>query len=251
MRGGPGSRSAVVVSGGVAHDFPATSAELAEVLHEAGFATTVTEDVEAALTGLAAGSPGSRPLVVLNLLRWTMRVERYAHLRERWSLSLSAAARAALSGHVRFGGGLLAVHGASICFDDWPQWRELLGGVWRWDRSSHPPLGAAVRVSVARDRHPVVAGVPDFDVVDEVYGFLDLADDVDGLMTSPHGGRDHPLLWARTVGAGRVVYDALGHHVPSYAVPEHREIVRRAAVWADGGSLTAGGRPSPWSAPAR
>src|SRR3712207_4426061 len=110
---------AVIVSGGVAHDFPATSAELARVLAEAGFAATVTEDVEAALTGLAAPVPGPRPLVVLDLLRWTMRVERYAHLRERWSLSLSAAARAALLGHVRSGGGLLAVHGASICFDDW------------------------------------------------------------------------------------------------------------------------------------
>ncbi|MGY1694392.1 ThuA domain-containing protein [Geodermatophilus sp. SYSU D00814] len=235
MGGRTATELAVIVSGGVAHDFPATSAELARVLAEAGFTATVTEDVEAALSGLADPGPGPRPLVVLDLLRWTMRVERYAHLRERWSLSLSAAARAALLGHVRSGGGLLAVHGASICFDDWPQWRELLGGVWRWDRSSHPPLGAAVRVTVARDRHPVVAGVPDFDVVDEVYGFLDLADGVEGLMTSPHGGREHPLLWARTVGAGRVVYDALGHHVPSYAVPEHREIVRRAAVWAAGG----------------
>lgn len=243
MTGSSPARPAVVVSGGVAHDFPATSAELARVLAEAGFAATVTEDVEEALTGLAAGPPGSRPLVVLDLLRWTMRVERYAHLRERWSLSLSAPARAALLGHVRSGGGLLGMHGASICFDDWPQWRELIGGVWRWDRSSHPPLGGAVRVTVARDRHPIVAGVPDFDVVDEVYGFLDLADDLTddltgdaaGLMSSPHGGRAHPLLWARTVGAGRVVYDALGHHVPSYAVPEHREIVRRAAVWAAGG----------------
>jgi hypothetical protein len=227
--------SAVVVSGGVAHDFPATSAELVRVLGEAGLAATVTEDVEAALTGLAAGRGGSRPLVVLNLLRWTMRVERYAHLRERESISLSAAARAALLGHVRSGGGLLGLHGASICFDDWPDWRELLGGVWRWGRSSHPPLGDPVRVGVARDRHPIVAGVPDFDVVDEVYGFLDLTDDVEALMSSPHGGRAHPLLWARTVGAGRVVYDALGHHVPSYAVPEHREVVRRAAVWAAGG----------------
>jgi uncharacterized protein len=231
---------AVVVSGGVAHDFPATSAELARVLTEAGFTPTVTEDVEATLTGLAAGGP--RPLLVLNLLRWTMRVERYAHLREQWAISLSPEAREALTGHVHGGGGLLALHGASICFDDWPGWRELLGGVWRWDRSTHPPLDGPVRVSVATDRHPLVAGVGDFDVVDEVYGFLDRTDDVVGLASSPHGGTEHPLLWAREVGAGRVVYDALGHHVPSYAVPEHRRIVQRAARWAagaqpDGGPL--------------
>jgi type 1 glutamine amidotransferase len=225
--------SAVIVSGGVAHDFPATSAELVRVLAEAGLSAAVETDVESVLGGLGA-TGDERPLVVLNLLRWTMQVQRYAHLRDEWSISLSESARAGLLEHVRTGGGLLAMHGASICFDDWPQWRDLLGGVWRWDSSTHPPLDGPVRVAVATDRHPIVAGIEDFDVVDEVYGFLDRADDVDGLMSSPHGGTDHPLLWARTVGAGRVVYDALGHHVPSYAVPEHRRIVQRAARWAVG-----------------
>ena len=114
---------AVIVSGGVAHDFPATSAELVGVLAEAGLRATVEEDVEAVLTGLGYGA--DRPLVVVNLLRWTMQVERYAHLRDEWSISLSADAREALTGHVREGGGLLALHGASICFDDWPGWRDL------------------------------------------------------------------------------------------------------------------------------
>jgi uncharacterized protein len=224
---------AVIVSGGVAHDFPATSAELVRVLAEAGLRATVEGDVEAVLTGL--GAPGEqRPLLVLDLLRWTMHVERYLHLRDEWSISLSEDARAGLRGHVHSGGGLLAMHGASICFDDWPEWRDLLGGVWDWDRSTHPPLDGPVTVAVATDRHPIVAGVGDFEIVDEVYGFLDRTDDVVGLMSSPHGGTDHPLLWARTVGSGRVVYDALGHHVPSYAVPEHRQIVRRAARWAAG-----------------
>src|SRR4051794_26680189 len=95
--------TAVIVSGGVAHDFPATSAELVRVLGEAGVAATVTDDVESALTGLPRAR--GRPLLVLNLLRWTMQVERYAHLRDEWSISLSADARQALAGHVREGGG--------------------------------------------------------------------------------------------------------------------------------------------------
>jgi type 1 glutamine amidotransferase len=225
--------AAVVVSGGVAHDFPATSAELVRVLGEAGIAATVEEDVEAALTGLPT-TGGPRPLLVLNLLRWTMQVQRYAHLRDQWSISLSAAAREALTGHVRDGGGLLALHGASICFDDWPEWRELLGAAWRWETSFHPPLSGPVDVRVVPDGHPIVAGVPDFRILDEVYGFLDRTDDVTGLLFSSHSGTDHPLFWARTEGRGRVVYDALGHHVPSYQVPEHRLVVRRAALWAMG-----------------
>ncbi len=222
---------AVVLSGGVAHDFPATSARLAQVLGGAGFDPTVTLDVDATLAALPVD--GSGPVVVLDMLRWTMQIPRYAAQRDSWGLSLSPAARAGLDTHVRVGGGLLAMHGASICFDDWPGWRELLGGVWRWDVSSHPPLAGAVPVTV-HDRHPVVHDMPDFAIVDEVYGFLDRADDVVPLLSSPHSGTDHPLLWAREVGRGRVVYDALGHHVDSYAVPEHVTIVQRAARWAAG-----------------
>lgn len=232
------ARTAVIISGGVAHDFPASSAALAAVLTEVGFAVTVETDVEAVLTGLGTADRTEAPLVVMNLLRWTMQVDRYAAQRDEWSISPSAAARSALWAHVHSGGGLLGMHGASICFDDWPEWKELLGGVWRWDSSSHPPLAPQpVTVTVAKEGHPIVAGIGTFRIVDEVYGFLDRTDDVEGLLFSPHGGTDHPLLWARTVGDGRVVYDALGHHVPSYAVQEHRMIVGRSARWAAGVQL--------------
>lgn len=236
------NRQAIIISGGVAHDFAATSPRLAEVLTQAGFGCTISEDPEGALRGLGqgvgaeaeAGARAARPLVVLNMLRWLMEVERYAHLREQWALSLSAQARAALTDHVRSGGGLLAMHGASICFDDWPEWKDLLGGVWDWEQSSHPPVDGEVRVTISPVPHPITAGLGDFDIIDEVYGFLSLAPDVQGLLHSPHGGTDHPLLWAREVGQGRVVYDALGHDERSFAVPEHVRIVQRAALWASG-----------------
>lgn len=222
----------VIASGGIVHDFAASSAELAAILTECGFPrVTITEDVDALFTGLS-DNPG-RPLVVMNMLRFRMELERYAHLRDRWALSLSAEAKAGLAEHIRSGGGLLAMHGAAICFDDWPEWNELLGGRWVWGRSCHPPFGP-ISVAVRTGASPIVAGVSDFDVDDEAYGFLDLANDVEGLAFSSHGGSDHPLLWTRHVGRGRVAYDALGHDVASLRMPEHRTIVSRAALWAAG-----------------
>jgi type 1 glutamine amidotransferase len=224
---------AIIVSGGVAHDFEASSPALARVLGEVGFETEVTQDIEGALSGLT-GAP-TPPLLVINLLRWSMNVERYAHLREQWSLSLDAAAREALLTHLARGGGVLAMHGASICFDDWAEWRSILGGTWDWDRSFHPPIADdPVKIHVVERTHPIVAGIDDFEIVDEVYGFLDLAPDVVGLLSSSHGGTEHPLLWARDVLGGRIVYDALGHDTRSYDAPEHRLIVQRAALWATG-----------------
>lgn len=226
---------AVVLSGGLTHDFPATTACLTDLLSEQGLDTEVHTDVDAAFRAL----PGAA-LLVVNALRWTMTCpgtpERYRVLADVEGASPSPAAREALAIHLASGGGLLGIHTASICFDDWPEWGEALGGAWVWGTSSHPPLGPEVTVHVV-GTHPLVEGLEEFTIVDEVYGNLALQADVTGLLAAPHPGTDgpaHPLLWAREYGGGRVVYDALGHHPQSYEVPEHREIVRRAIRWTIG-----------------
>ena len=217
---------ALVLSGGVTHDFPALNAEVSALLGELGIGATVTEDFEGALRHL-----DDVDLLVVNMLRWSMQSGRYADQRERWGLSPSPASRAAIAGFVSSGGPLLALHAAAICFDDWPEWRSIIGGRWVWGTSSHPPFGR-MTVTVHPDRHPVVAGLPiSFQLEDEAYGFLDREDDVRALVESAHGGSSHPLVWARTFGAGRVVHDALGHAVPSYRVPEHRALVTQAVRW--------------------
>lgn len=218
---------AVVLTGGPTHDFPATTGCLSTLLGEQGLVAEPYEDVDDGLRALPGAS-----LLVVNALRWTMRApgtpERYQVRADEEGVSPAADARAALAEHLEGGGGVLAMHTAIICFDDWPEWTAALGGAWRWGRSSHPPLGE-LAVEVAAPRHPLVAGLGDFSIVDERYSDLDRGPD-DALLVA--GGQ--PLLWAREHGNGRVVYDALGHHPPSYAVPEHREIVRRAIRWASG-----------------
>jgi uncharacterized protein len=227
---------AVVLSGGLTHDFPATTSCLTSLLGEQGLEADVHTDVEAAFRAL----PGAA-LLVVNALRWTMTgpgtPDRYRRLAGAEGVSPSAAARAALATHLHGGGGLLGLHTASICFDDWPEWGDALGGAWVWGRSIHPPLGPPVRVAVT-GRDPLVDGVDGFTIVDEVYSDLDLRPGVTELLSAPQpgsSGRPQPLLWAREHGGGRVVYDALGHHPESYQVPGHAEIVRRAIRWTAGG----------------
>lgn len=219
---------ALVLSGGVGHDFAATSSVLAGLLAEVGVAADVTDDVEGAS---GEGRLARYGLVVVNTLRWRMEAERYAGLRAAWAYEPSAAVRAALVDHVDRGGGLLGVHTASICFDAWPEWGDLLGGSWDWERSCHPPLGP-VPVRIRSGPHAITDGLGDFEVEDEAYGFLALRPDVVTLATTAHGGATHPLLWARGgATGGRVVYDALGHGPVSLSHPVHRTIVRRAARW--------------------
>jgi len=231
---------AVVLTGGP-HPFAATTPQVVELLAEVGLAATVTPDPDRAAVLLAgAGSddpddrddPGTRAaprLLVLNTLRWRMGADRYASQREAHAYATSPAWRDAVTAHLAAGGALLALHAAPICFDDWPGWRDVVGAAWRWDVSSHPPLGP-VRVHVCGS-HPIVDGIDDFTVHDEAYGFMDLAGDVVPLATARHGGADHPLLWARRVATGRVVTSTLGHGPESFAHPVHRELLRRALGW--------------------
>ncbi|MHC1557580.1 ThuA domain-containing protein [Actinomycetospora sp. C-140] len=229
---------AVVLSGGLTHDFPATTSCLVEMLRPLGVTAEVHEGVagvDAALLAL----PGA-DLLVVNALRWSMTgpgvPDRYRQQAGAEGASPSDAARAAFADHLAGGGGVLAMHTAALCFDDWPAWHAALGARWVWGHSQHPPLGPEIDVSVVGG-DDLVAGVDDFCLVDEVYGDMELAADLDPQLSAPQPGPDGrvmPLLWAREHGGGRVVYDALGHHPPSYAVPEHAEIVTRAARWALG-----------------
>ena len=238
----------LVLSGGVGHPFSVTSSALAEVLAEVGIASEVDEDLESAIGGLAES--GRFQMVTVNALRWRMLAERYAPQRPAFAFSLSEAARSALAGFVRSGGALLVVHTGVICFDDWPQWGEIVGGAWNWERSSHPPLGP-VEMHVRTGVHPIVAGIEDFEVVDEAYGFLDLQPDVEPLASALHGGAEHPLLWARRFGAGRVVFSGLGHDQRAYAHPVYRRVLAGAAAWLGADIRAASQPPSDVDAPRR
>jgi type 1 glutamine amidotransferase len=94
----------------------------------------------------------------------------------------------------------------------------------------HPEYGTA-KIRVHSDRHPIVAGIGDFEVQDERYTYLRMAEDVVPLLGHLHEGVEYPLLWTRDHHGARVVYDALGHDVQSYRSPEHRTILRRTARW--------------------
>jgi len=217
---------AMILSGGVAHDFPSLAAEVVELLRDVEVTADVREDFDD-----ATRSFDGVDLLVVNMLRWTMDVERYVDQRERWGLSPSEQSRGSIASFVAGGGALLALHAATICFDDWPEWRSLVGGRWVWGTSCHPPFGD-LRVTVYPERHPIVHGLPGgFDLADEAYGFLDRAADVTALVETSHGGQTHPLVWAREYGDGRVVYDALGHTAASYRVPEHRQLLTQAVRW--------------------
>ena len=86
-------------------------------------------------------------------------------------------------------------------------------------------------MQVHPDRHPVVAGLADFDLIDERYTGLKLVPGLVPLASHRLDGRRYPLVWARQLGRSRVVADTLGHDVRSYESPAHRRLLSQAVRW--------------------
>ena len=153
-------------------------------------------------------------------------------------MTLSEAARETIAGHVRAGGGLFGLHTATICFDDWAAWGDVLGGAWQWGVSYHPLLGP-VRARLDAE-HWLTRGLGDFALTDEVYSNQRVLPGVEIVGWAETSGADavatgwQPVLWTHRYGAGRVIYDGLGHDAASLQHPIHRRLVQRAALWASG-----------------
>jgi len=226
--------SALLLTGGpdYAHDFHASSQALAEVLGDAGLDVTVVHHPDEA----AALLPGHFDVLVVNALRWRMLHERYDQWRDEWAYTTPPSTRQAITSFVAAGGGLLGSHTASICFDDWPEWGDVLGGSWQWEVSSHPPTGdvEAHLASAAAAAHPIMAGLaPTLALRDEVYGGQVMRPDAEVLMVGRRTPDDaeQPVVWTHRYGRGRVAYDGFGHDAASILDPAHAALLQRAVRW--------------------
>ena len=221
--------------GGIYHPFAETAAELAAILEQQGVASLITEDVDEAINALDGAA-----LFTVNALRWRMlNHEKYQPYMDRWSYELPSCHGQALMDFVDRGGGLLGLHTASICFDAWPDYRHLLGGAWDWERTFHPPLGAAeIRPAPSQaddassSAQSLTAGMTNFELCDEIYHCLDVAADsrviLEGRLPL---GPWQPISWAREQGKGRVIYHALGHDAASLSNEHHRAFLARCYRW--------------------
>ena len=213
---------ALLVSGGGRfgdpwHPFGDTSAALASVLRERGYAVTVSEDADAALAALRTDALPS--LLVLNI-GW-YGPDRFAEPATR---GLVAALQDGLP--------TLLVHSTLTAFPDWPLWHDIAGGGWTQGSSYHPDYGPAV--ATPDPRHPVSAGLGELEIVDERYTQLWVDDPASVFLRHEEEGRLHPLGWTRSWGASPILADALGHDADAYRAVDRVVLLQRELDWLAG-----------------
>jgi len=217
----------LILSGGVAHDYATTSAMLADIVAEAGFESEIREDFDV----VEDGSILAFDIVTLNCVRWTCsQKEVHPSWRAKWRFELSDAARRGFSDFLSRGKGLLAIHAAAICFDEWAEYPRILGGKWEWGISAHTPVQEN-RVEVLPTGHPIVEGLADFEIEDELYTDVAIAPSSRILIEADWEGRKHPLVWLNGYGKSRVCYNGFGHGAEAFRCPENRMLLQRSALW--------------------
>jgi len=155
----------------------------------------------------------------------------------------------------RDGKGFVGIHTASASAYSWPEYGEMLGGVF----DNHPWMIADARVIVERPDFPAMAALANgMTLRDEHYQMraapydrtqVDVLARIDPRsvdLTAPMVHRqdaDFPVAWIRNYGRGRVFYTGLGHTDAAWDDPRLRTMMREAIIWAIDG--TAAARPHP------
>lgn len=154
--------------------------------------------------------------------------------------------------YVANGGGFAAIHGAIFgplaCEDKW----DWYGGLFCCAFINHSAIVPGT-VIIEDSNHPSTAGIPTrWKRTEEWYNFTGtprgcarvLATVDESTYQGGGMGNDHPIVWCRRVGKGRMWYTAMGHTESSFSEPEFlRHIL--GGIQAVSGSVPADDTPNP------
>ncbi|MEI8139607.1 MAG: ThuA domain-containing protein [bacterium] len=142
---------------------------------------------------------------------------------------------------VRAGAGIVGWHGGIIdSFRENTEYQWMTGGQW----VAHPGnCIPSYKVAIVDPQHPIVKGLKDFTMpnTEQYYIHVDPGVHVlcNTVFTGEYGDADlykagtvMPYAYTKTWGKGKVFVACWGHTNKDFDVPEAREIVLRAMLWA-------------------
>ena len=168
---------------------------------------------------------------------------------------VSGSASAAILEYLERGGRWFALHASNSVLDN-----QVMPQILGTRFITHPPY-RRFPVEITRPGDPLMEGIAPFEIDDELYCIETVRDEIEVLLHTRWGGeafggrqmeeRDWPLMYRRRVGAGGVLYLALGHanrpydkpfpdrpdqpdHRGPWDLPVYRELIRRGIDWAAG-----------------
>ncbi len=205
------------------HQWQASTKLIKAILEETGrFQVSISNDKEV----FASPALGDYSVIILSYGFWE-------------EVDPSDEAKAGLLSYVKNGGNLVALHFACSSFQDWAEYGQLLGRVWKKGVGGHGPYGEFT-VEIKDVEHPITKGLEDFKTEDELYAKLSGDGEIRVLASaySDWSQQVEPLVFVKRYGKGRVVHNVLGHGLDSKANPSYQKLLCRGVEWAATGNVT-------------
>jgi type 1 glutamine amidotransferase len=152
--------------------------------------------------------------------------------------------RAAFRAWVEGGGAVVALHGAGGDHHyDWDWYVQILIGAQFIGHTSQPQFQQGL-IRIADRRHPAMRDLPlSWQREEEWYAFASVPTgyrthilarlDESSYAPAPEQRMgDHPIVWTRCIGRGRLFFSALGHKAETWSEPLHLRMIRGALLWA-------------------
>jgi len=204
--------------GGFAHDFDAFARILSQRLPErAPIRIEVVRDAD-----FLQRPRSERPAVIL-----------MDHCYQSAQGVLDAQQKANLLEWVRGGVGVVAVHASYYSFPEWKEIRELYGSRF----IKHEKVDQYIVGKFIDRSHPITKDLPEtFRLRSELYQSTPLPADCHLLAVAKDEGTtaEHPSVWTRNYGRGRVVTILPAHWPDAYQVREFQQLIANSVLWAAG-----------------
>ncbi|MGO8697987.1 MAG: ThuA domain-containing protein [Limisphaerales bacterium] len=141
------------------------------------------------------------------------------------------------------GKGLVVLHNALCSYQDWPEYRRIIGGRYftkkaiidgvNWPPSSYQH-GRHFVIHVVDQSHPITRGVRDFEIHDETYKGFEVTADVHPLLTTDDPESTKTIAWTKTYLSSRVFFLQSGHDHFAWDNPNYQRLLRQGIRWAAG-----------------
>jgi len=139
-----------------------------------------------------------------------------------------------LKSFIEGGRGFIPVHCASWCFQNIPEFDQVVGG-----RFAHHKTAVFRPKTIAPD-HEAIRDVPGFEAWDETYVHKNHNPHDRTILQVREVAKDdnitepEPWTWIRTQGKGRVFYTASGHDERVWGLPEFHQLLKKGILWSVG-----------------
>lgn len=153
--------------------------------------------------------------------------------------SISPVQQDAYSSLLKKGASMIFLHHALVSYQNWPEFIKIVGGQYHTrpvvvngnTLKANYEHDVSIPVKVEDQKHPVTKGISNFEIVDEVYGDVEILKQVKPLLSTTHPKSMRYVAWVNHYGNSDVICIQLGHGPSAFADPNYRKLVQQAIEW--------------------